>query len=173
MTSMIERLGDRFRGLTPRQKVHVGVSGAVVTAATLGTIATKPDSLWYRTITKPPYQPPSWLFAPVWTALYVAIAGTSGSHVADARERGDEEEATSYAVALGTNLVLNSGWSWSFFRSHNLTLATVVSVALAASSADLVRRQAKDNPTRALVLSPYALWTAFAMVLSNGLRRRN
>ncbi|HIW28746.1 MAG TPA: tryptophan-rich sensory protein, partial [Candidatus Luteococcus avicola] len=72
----------------------------------------------------------------------------------------------------GVNLVLNGGWSWVFWQARQLGAATGVAAALAASSADLVRRVGKRRE-RGVILAPYAAWTAFATVLTAELWRRN
>ena len=50
----------------------------VVAAAVLGGIGTKPTSAWYRGLDKPGWQPPPWVFGPVWTALYALTAAGTG-----------------------------------------------------------------------------------------------
>lgn len=147
-------------------------AAAVGATATAGALATDPDSWWYRTRSKPAWQPPAWVFAPVWTALYADIAVISALHLTDALEDDDRGEVKSYSGALAGNLALNAGWCWAFFRSHRPRLATGVAAALAASSADLVRRVGRRRE-RGVVLSPYAAWTVFATALSAALARRN
>ena len=112
--------------------------GAVATAVA-GGIATRPNSLWYRSLRKPCWQPPAAAFGPVWTMLYSDIAFVSALHLADRLEGFEDDDVKPYAAALAANLALDASWSWVFFRSRNLPLATGVAAALAASSADLVR----------------------------------
>ena len=68
---------------------------------------------------------------------------------------------------------MNAGWSGLFFRSKHKRLAAVWAGALAASSADLVRRAWKSAPERGALLVPYAAWTGFATVLSAEIARLN
>lgn len=148
--------------------------GAVVTAtAVAGGIATCPNSLWYRSLRKPCWQPPAAAFGPVWTMLQADIAFVSALHLADRLEGFEDDDVKPYAAALAANLALNANWSWVFFRSRNLPLATGVAAALAASSADLVRRVWKSRTQRGVVLAPYAAWTGFAAALTAELLRRN
>ena len=152
----------------------IAVVGAVVTAtAVAGGIATRPNSLWYRSLRKPCWQPPAAAFGPVWTMLYADIAFVSALHLADRLEGFEDDDVKPYAAALAANLALNASWSWVFFRSRNLPLATGVAAALAASSADLVRRVWKSRIQRGVVLAPYAAWTGFAAALTAELLRRN
>lgn len=149
------------------------VAAGVVATAVAGSIATKPDSAWYQSIRKPAWQPPGWLFPIVWTALYADIAGISALALADTAERGEDDQHAGYRRALIVNLLLNAGWSFAFFRGKRPPVATVVAVALAGSTADLVRRAGKVSPEKGVVLSPYAAWTAFAAVLSAEIARLN
>ncbi|MGY1695309.1 MULTISPECIES: TspO/MBR family protein [unclassified Geodermatophilus] len=143
-------------------------SAAVVLTALAGTAATDVDSTWYRRLDKPRWQPPGPVFGIVWTGLYalLAFAGGRGLRLAGAADPG-------YARAFAGNLVLNAGWSWAFFRAHRPPLATVEAAVLAASTADLARRTARLDRTAGQALLPYAVWTAFATVLSGEIARRN
>jgi tryptophan-rich sensory protein len=69
--------------------------------------------------------------------------------------------------------VLNASWSWIFFNKHKLGLSAVAAGALAASSADLVRRAADADPKLGVALTPYPLWCSFATVLSAEIWRLN
>ena len=152
----------------------IAVVGAVVTAtAVAGGIATRPNSLWYRSLCMPCWQPSAAAFGPVWTMLYADIAFVSALHLADRLEGFEDDDVKPYAAALAANLALNASWSWVFFRSRNLPLATGVAAALAASSADLVRRVWKCRIQRGAVLAPYAAWAGFAAALTAELLRRN
>jgi translocator protein len=147
---------------------------AVATAAGVGSIASPrrvPD--WYSRLRKPSYQPPGAVFPVVWTALYGGIASASARSIERFRETGQRDQANRYAVALGINLAANAGWSWLFFRYHKLGAATLGAAALAASSADLVRRAAQADARAAATLSPYPVWCAFATVLSAHIWRLN
>lgn len=148
------------------------VGAAVIVTALAGAMATQPRSAWYLTLRKPSWQPSPAAFGPVWTFLYADIAAVSALHIADRREGSVDEDAASYVAALAVNLVLNAAWSWVFFRWRNLSAASVTAAALAASSADLVRRVGVRRQ-RGVVLAPYAGWTAFAAVLTETIRRRN
>ena len=155
------------------RRVFLTTAGAVAATAVAGSLATDPGSRWYRTLRKPRFQPPAWLFPVAWTALYADIAAVGALSIADLGEKKQEKEKRAYIAALGTNLVLNAGWSILFFHRKQLTASSVESVLLTLSSADLVRRSAKVSPEKGAVLSPYAGWTAFAAVLTNTLRALN
>lgn len=156
-----------------RLRSFLGAAAAVATTAVVGSLATDPDTSWYRSLRKPRWQPPAQVFPVVWTALYASIALVSGKALAEARTRGEDERHADYKAALVLNLMLNAGWSVLFFRARRLGLASLVAGALAASSADLSKRAGEQDPKLGLALKPYAAWTSFAAALSTDIWRRN
>lgn len=148
-------------------------SAAVTATAVAGGLATDPDSLWYRTLRKPDWQPPSAVFPAVWTPLYADVALTSAVALDELRDRGRQEERTAYRRALTVNLALNAGWSWLFWRSRRPWLAAAECGILALSSADLVRRTYRADRAAGVALAPYAAWCGFATALSTAIAVRN
>ena len=140
---------------------------AVAAAAGTGSIAApRRVPAWYSRLRKPPYQPPGAAFPLVWTLLYGDIAATSAVAIDRLRAAEQHDRARRYAAALGVNLLLNSGWSWLFFRYHKLGASALGAAALTASSTDLARRAAQADQRAGAALSPYPLWCAFATVLA-------
>ena len=143
-------------------------------AAVVGSVASRQGvETWYPTVRKPRYVPPNAVFPVAWTTLYVDIALTSAATIDKLRAAGEDDKARAYTAALGTNLVLNAGWSWLFFKSHKLGPAAVVAGALAVSSADLARRSAGVCPKLGAALAPYPLWCSFATLMSTDIWRLN
>ncbi len=152
----------------------LGLTSALTVATAIsGSIATEPDGEWYRGLEKPVWQPPGAVFPIVWTALYTDIAVTSASVIEDLEAGGSARQAQAYRWALVVNLLLNSGWSWVFFKAHRLLPATVVAALLAGSSIDLARRAGRAGRSKALALAPYAAWCTFATFLTWEIQRRN
>ena len=150
------------------------VAAAVAGTAALGSAASTSgvDSGWYAALEKPSFQPPATVFPIAWTLLYADLA--TGATVALGRLHDvDPAAAASYRRALATNLVLNAGWSWTFFRWHRLGGAVVVAAGLTASSTDLARRTRAVAPRAGAALGAYPAWCGFATVLSAALWRRN
>lgn len=154
-------------------KTLAGVGTAVGICAGVGSILTDPNNRFYKRLDLPAWQPPAALFPIAWTALYADIAVMNALVLADAAEADDKKGWRMQVAALGTNLVLNAGWTGVFFRSKRKKLAAAWAGGLAVSSADLVRRAWASAPQRGAVLASYAAWTAFAFALSSEIARRN
>jgi translocator protein len=157
------------------RSILAATSLAVAAAAGAGSIASPGRRFpsWYATLRKPSYQPPRAAFPLAWTALYGDIAATSAVAIDRFRATGQRDKANRYIAALIVNLLLNAGWSWGFFRYHKLGASALGAAALAASSADLVRRTAEADTRSGLALLPYPLWCGFATALSTHIWRLN
>lgn len=152
----------------------VATSLATAAAAVAGSIASREGvETWYPRLRKPRYVPPNAVFPVAWTTLYADIAVTSAATIDKFRRDGEAAKARAYIGALGTNLVLNAGWSWLFFKAHKLGPSAVVAGALALSSADLARRSAGADPKFGAALAPYPLWCSFATLMSTDIWRLN
>lgn len=123
-----------------------------------------PPGAWYRSLTRPAFAPPNWVFGPVWTVLYLMMA-VSGWLV----WRTPTGTARTRALfAFGVQLVLNGIWSALFFGWHRPGLALVEIIVLWLSilvTALLFRRL---SVTAAMMLVPYLMWVSFAAVLNFG-----
>jgi translocator protein len=139
---------------------------AVAAAAAVG--GRFPPGPWYASLAKPAWTPPNWIFAPVWTLLYVGIAVAgwmvwrrSGSRVGPS------------LTLWGAQLVLNAAWSWFFFGEHRPGIALVdIGALLACILAFIVVTYGESRPA-AYLFVPYALWVAFATALNHALWRLN
>jgi benzodiazapine receptor len=149
------------------KSILAGTSLAVGATSGIGSVASRPQiDRWYSRLRKPSYVPPNAVFPVAWTTIYTDIAVTSAPAIDRLRAAGRYEESRRYAVALATNLILNAGWSWLFFRFRKLGASALGAVVLAASSADLTRRTAAADPRAGVALLPYPLWCAFASLMS-------
>jgi len=123
---------------------------------------------WYEQLAKPIWNPPAWIFGPVWTVLYISI-GVSGWLVW--RRTGWVLNAAFLVFAV--QLVLNGAWSWLFFGLHNTGLAFVdIMLLWLAILATLLLFWREDWQAGALLL-PYFAWVSFAAVLNGTLWRLN
>lgn len=133
-------------------------------AGVVGSLFTAPSIAgWYAGLAKPPFNPPNWLFAPVWTALY-ALMGLAAWLV---YERGSRKpEARPALTVFAVQLVLNTLWSIVFFGAHQIFAAAVVIVLLWAAILWTVRLFGRISKAAACLLVPYILWVSFASVLN-------
>lgn len=148
----------------------VRTSAAVAATAVIGGLGTDVGSRWYRRLDKPRWQPPGAAFGPAWTTLY-ALMAVASARTLDRLETPAERRA--FATAFGTNLVLNAGWNWLFFRAHRPRWALAEIVLMEASILDLTRRARQADTAAATMLVPYAGWVAFATALNASIARRN
>jgi benzodiazapine receptor len=151
-----------------RASTLIASTVAVVATATVGGLATRPaiQSVWYRQLRKPAYQPLRKVVPIIWPALYADIAVVPAATDDRLRDAGNRPAARSYLGALAINLALNAGWSWVFFNRRYLAAAVALNAALTASSADLARRAIAVRGRRAAWLTLYPGWCASALVLS-------
>ncbi|HVG61076.1 MAG TPA: TspO/MBR family protein [Hyalangium sp.] len=157
--------------LRSESAIALGVFGALTAGAgALGSAVTDHGTqLWYRRLRKPPFQPPSAVFGPVWTVLYVLTA-LSGWRVWN-RPAGP---ARSLALGLwALQLGFNAAWSWLFFGKRRKRAALADIGALGVSIAAYIAAARKvDRPAAALV-APYLGWVCFASLLNEEIVRLN
>ncbi|NIR28387.1 MAG: tryptophan-rich sensory protein [Gammaproteobacteria bacterium] len=129
-----------------------------------GVTATSVDT-WYQTLQKPSFNPPDWVFAPVWTALYLLMAIAGWRVWRRARAEPRQAALTLFGAQLGLNLA----WSFLFFGFQRIGLALLdIVVLLLAIIITTVLFWRIDRLAGALFV-PYALWVAYATVLNAAL----
>jgi benzodiazapine receptor len=164
------RGGPTLAGSTARRR-HGWRAGLVLAVLVVGSqgagligvplTETSPGS-WYDQLDKPAFTPPSWLFAPVWTTLYVLI-GVAAWLVW--RHRDSTRRDVALAIFAG-QLVLNALWTPLFFGAELPTVALVdIALLLGAAVATFVAFLRVDRMA-ALLFAPYIGWVGFATVLN-------
>ena len=118
---------------------------------------------WYALANKPSFNPPNWIFAPVWTFLYL-LMGISLYLVwkSDAAKKLKQMALTFFTIQL----VLNFFWSIIFFYAHQPGWAVVEIIALWAMILLTILWFGKISPTSAWLLVHYICWVSFASVLN-------
>ncbi|WP_181701450.1 TspO/MBR family protein [Chthonobacter albigriseus] len=137
-------------------------------AAGIGGAVTTPEiDGWYRTLAKPSFSPPDWVFGPVWTVLY-AIMGVVLWQIWRTRApTPDSQAARSRALlAFIVQLMLNVSWSLVFFGLHAPTAALVVIVLLWAAIVWTILAARPVIGGFAYALLPYLAWVSFATALN-------
>lgn len=133
-------------------------------AGGIGTIFTSSAiPTWFSTLDKPFFNPPNYLFAPVWTILYILM----GISVYLIWNKGFKTKKVRDAVYIfGIQLILNTIWSPVFFGAHNLFLAFVIIVVLWIYIVKTIKAFAKIDKFSAYLLYPYLIWVTFASILN-------
>lgn len=117
---------------------------------------------WYDTLVKPEFNPPSWVFSPVWTTLYT-LMGISLFLILKAESSKDKTQGI---VFFTIQLVLNGLWSVVFFGMHQILWAFILIILLLIFIALLIFKFYRISKTAAYLLVPYILWVSFATVLN-------
>ena len=117
---------------------------------------------WYAGLAKPAFNPPNWIFAPVWTVLYILIAFAGW--------RTFERNRGGWVMRLWwAQLVLNFLWSPTFFAAHRIGLALLVILLLLAAILAFIIMSWRQDRVAAWLFAPYAAWVAFASVLNGAI----
>lgn len=146
----------------------LGGVGGIVTSRAIPT--------WYATLEKPEWNPPSWVFGPVWTTLYVLMGVAAWLVWRREREATTSEDRARARTALAVyvlQLALNAIWSPTFFGLKRIDIAFGVILALLAALVETVRRFSEVRRSAGLLLVPYLAWVTFATVLNGTLWRLN
>ncbi|MCY6379957.1 TspO/MBR family protein [Hoeflea prorocentri] len=154
----MRRIGRAGDELMPGIMIRVVFLVLVIGGGLLIGSVTAPGE-WYAALNKPPFNPPNWLFGPVWTALYVLIAMAGW--------RTWEAGRSSTNMKLWwLQMILNFLWSPVFFVLHVPWLALAVILATLAVIVIYILRSWISDRISALAFVPYAVWVAFASVLN-------
>jgi tryptophan-rich sensory protein len=147
-------------------------------AGAVGSVITIPSiNRWYRTLRKPGFNPPSSVFAPVWTILYF-LMGISLYLVLDKYRSEDTPPAVKTRAekaieVFGVQLGLNSIWSFLFFGLKSPLYGLVDIILLWISIVATIVLFAPISPVAAILLAPYIAWVSFAAVLNYSIFQLN
>lgn len=134
----------------------VGYSASTVTRPSVET--------WYPTLIKPIFNPPNWIFMPMWTLLYILMAVAAGLVWDKIKE---QNEAVKKALLFFIiQLTLNAIWSYLFFGLKNPLLALIEIALLWLMIYETYLKFIKINKTAGYLLIPYMAWVAFAAILN-------
>ena len=131
----------------------IGFSSSFFTVSEIGS--------WYQTIEKPSWNPPNWIFGPVWTTLYV-LMGISLFLV----WKSSALHKRSAIILFSLQIVLNFFWSFIFFKQHQIGLAFAEILALWSMILLNIFAFGRINKLAAWLLVPYISWVSFAAILN-------
>lgn len=136
------------------------VVGAVSGIATASSIAD-----WYVSLNKPSFNPPNYLFGPVWTLLYILM----GISLYLITQVGKSPLKTRALTVFFIQLFLNFSWSFLFFKFHFIGFAFIEIVGIWLAILLMILTFYKLNKTAAYLQIPYLLWVSFASVLNGSI----
>jgi len=136
--------------------VLLGFSGSLFTVSEITN--------WYAQLVKPAWNPPNWLFGPVWTILYILMGISFGMLW---NSQGPDK---AFAMRIFIfQFLLNLLWSFIFFRLHLIGFALIEIWLLFIFIVLTVIASLRVNRTSAFLLLPYLLWVLFASVLNQAI----
>jgi translocator protein len=118
---------------------------------------------WYSLLIKPPYNPPDWIFAPIWTTLYLMMTIAIWVFWHSKNKNFD----TVYIYFI--HLIFNTTWSVVFFVFHKILLALITLIILILLIIILIFRFKRVNIVSYYLMIPYLLWCCYALILNTSL----
>ena len=122
-------------------------------------------NIWYMGINKPFFNPPNYLFGPVWTMLYI-LMGISFYRILQSQ---DSDIKTKAVMIFCVQMFLNFCWSFLFFKFQLLGISFVEIILMWISIATMIYTFSKIDKTAAYLQIPYLLWVSFASVLNGAI----
>jgi peptide-methionine (R)-S-oxide reductase len=144
-----------------RNKILISAVLCLTLGSLSGFFTVDSVSTWYQTINKPSWNPPGWLFGPVWTTLYIMM-GASFALVWHSNHPSRKRAMALFVFQLILNLI----WTPIFFGLNQIGWSFVVIIVLLLTLAATIMKFNLVNKTAAWLLVPYILWVGFATVLT-------
>ena len=119
---------------------------------------------WYVTLKKPIFNPPNWVFAPVWTILYIMM-GIAAGRVWN-KVDNDLQNVKKGMYFFIVQLALNALWSYLFFDIHNLFLSLIEIILLWLMIYETMVQFKKVDKLASKLLIPYLVWVSYATILT-------
>jgi benzodiazapine receptor len=152
------------------QRSFIGALGALVLTFGAAYIGSRfPVDEWYTALSKPSWNPPNWLFGPVWSVLYLLMAISVWLVW---KKEGLQAAIIPLSIFV-LQLVLNAAWSWLFFGLHEMGIAFIEILVLWVAILLCIILFWKIIPISGVLLVPYLLWVTFATFLNYTLWQLN
>jgi tryptophan-rich sensory protein len=153
--------------------VGFGILAIIAVSATsvVGQLATYPNlAPWYAGLVKPPFNPPNFVFGPVWTTLYLLMAFAVWRIMRLPEASAERRWAL---VLFFAQLALNAAWSWMFFAAHNPLLGLINVVPQILIILATIVAFYRVDKLAAWCIMPLAAWVCFATVLNIAIWKLN
>lgn len=122
---------------------------------------------WYPELKKPFFNPPSWVFAPVWTILYIAMGIAAGLVWQQLDKKSELVKKALFVFVI--QLALNALWSYLFFGLQNILLAFIEIILLLLVIYETYFLFKQINKNAGYLMLPYLLWVGFATILNGSI----
>jgi len=137
----------------------VGYASGMATQSSIET--------WYPTLIKPVFNPPNWLFGPVWTILYTMMGVSAG--LIWAKKNQSPDLVKNALLLFSIQLILNAVWSFLFFGLNNTLLAFIEIILLGLLIFETIKKFKPIDTLAAKLMIPYLLWVSFATILNGSI----
>ena len=134
----------------------IGYLSSIVTQSSIKT--------WYPTLIKPVFNPPNWIFAPVWSMLYIFMGIAAG--LVWNKHENNKELVKKGLLFFGVQLFFNALWSYLFFGLNNLLLASIEIILLLLMIFETYVIFKKLDKKAGYLFIPYMAWVSFATILT-------
>ncbi len=149
-----------------RQKIQVLpvliITLCVVVISLLGQMATNSQGEWFKSLAKPSWNPPGWLFGPVWSTIYVLFIVSAS--IVWHRTSGAARSTLMKLYAI--NGLFNLAWSFCFFAAESTVLGIIDIIFVWITVLLLVIKTWPVSKPASMMLLPYLLWVTFASILN-------
>jgi len=142
----------------------ISIPASVITIPSVAT--------WYVDIVKPGFNPPNWVFGPVWTTLY-ALMSIAVWNVWNDLKSTKLNYAKKVITIYFIHLLVAASWSYIFFGIHRIALAAFVIVCILAFIIWLMRIYWTINKVSFYLMTPYLLWSSYALLLNISIWKLN
>lgn len=159
LSSNLKNSGVNFKSIL---KFILCISLPLLIGAVSGIATSANIPNWYVTLNKPSFNPPNYLFAPVWTTLYL-LMGISFYLILKTPQIEQRKKAV---IAFTVQLCLNFMWSFLFFAFHAIGFALIEIIMLLCCILWMIFTFYKINKIAAIINIPYILWVSFASILN-------
>ena len=145
-------------------KILICVASCLAIGFLSGQVTKDAIITWYPTIAKPSFNPPNWIFAPVWSMLFVFMGVASG--LVWAKIDYNKDIVKKALLFFVIQLALNVLWSYLFFGLHNPLLALVEIIVLWLMIYETYNQFIKIDKIAGYLFIPYLAWVGFALILN-------
>jgi translocator protein len=156
--------------MTNTIKLIISIAIPLAIGATSGFFTVTGVESWYQTINKPSWNPPSWIFGPVWTSLYVMMG--IALYLVWKSDSSTILKKTAI-ILFAAQLLFNFFWSFIFFNQQLIGWALVEMIMLWVLILLTIFAFANVSKTAAWLLVPYIAWVSFAAILNFTIWRLN